>query len=192
MDDLSARVMRLQRAAWAVRRASGVPCALPFALVMMTDERAHPDLVSLLERLPKAPPILIVFRHYGLGAERRACLLARAYDAARQQGHLLVAAGGGGHGGHNAFAPGLRSVSVHSVREGVVKRSLRPHLGLVSPVFATRSHPDASSLEPARAAAIARTLSYPGFALGGVDAASARRLIGTPFQGIAALGAFRT
>ena len=194
MDDLGARVMRLQRAAWAVRAAAPRPCFLPFALVLMTDEVHQPEIVSSMERLPRGRPALIVFRHYRTPARERSRLAVAAHRAARARGHRLVVAGGGpdgakADGGHNA--PGrLRSVSVHDLAEGARKAALRPHLGLVSPVFPTRSHPGTPGLGVARAAALAARLPYPAFALGGIDKGSARALIGTPFQGIAVLGAW--
>ena len=203
MDDFRARVSRLQRAAWALRAASPRPCALPFALAMMTDERRHPDLVSIIERLPPGPPVLIVFRHYGLAADARAALACRALAAARAGGHPFVVADGGlaGDGAHNAGGhgtgrlraghTGLRTASVHTLGEGAGKRrALRPHLALVSPVLPTASHPGAPALGPVRADAVARRLAVPAFALGGMDEGSARRLRGTAFTGIAALGAF--
>ena len=67
---------------------------------------------------------------------------------------------------------------------------MSPALALVSPVFPTRSHPGAPALGVARAAALARALPLPAFALGGLDARGAARLRGTPFQGIAVLGAW--
>ncbi|WP_051881469.1 thiamine phosphate synthase [Parvularcula oceani] len=168
---------------------------LPFALALFTDEERHPDIVSLMERLPGAgllPPLLIVFRHYGLRAGDRAVLAHRAAVVARRKGHLFVTARGSfGDGAHNGWSRGLRTVSVHGPREGAAKAAaLRPHLGFVSPVFPTRSHPGAAALGPARASAIAQRLPYPAFALGGVDDLSTKRLIGTPFCGIAAIGAF--
>ncbi|MEM8986722.1 MAG: thiamine phosphate synthase [Pseudomonadota bacterium] len=47
---------------------------------------------------------------------------------------------------------------------------------LLSPVFATRSHPGASSLGRHRVAAIAGAAPLPVYALGGIDAQSVRRL----------------
>ena len=197
MDDLASRVTRLQRAAWRLRATSPVRCVLPFALALMTDERRHLDLVSLIERLPAGPPVLVVFRHYGLAPEDRRRLAEAAYAAARARGHLLVAAGGGGvgdglagDGAHNAAHPGLRTVSVHSGAEAMGKRGLRADLAFVSPVFGTRSHPGARALGPVRAAALARGLPMPAFALGGMDESAARRLEGTAFTGVGAIGAF--
>ena len=57
----------------------------------------------------------------------------------------------------------------------------------LSPVFVTASHPGRAALTAARANAIARGLSTPVYALGGIDAGNARLLKG--FVGIAAIGA---
>ena len=199
MPDLASRVMRLQAAAWAVRRASPQPCALPFALVLMTEEARQPDLVSLVKRLPSAgtaPPVLIVFRHYGLPADMRAVVMRGAREAALARGHLFSVAGDGraarpGDGAHNRRGGWPVSASVHSLGQARARRvQLRPDLGFVSPVFATASHPGAPSLGAVRAAGLAATTPYPCFALGGLDGASAWRLVGSPFQGIAAVGAW--
>jgi thiamine-phosphate pyrophosphorylase len=198
MNDLAARVTRLQDAAWRLRRASGRACGLPFALALMTDERAHPDLGAMIGRFPPARgrPILVVFRHYGLEEGERQRLAREAFAACKRGGHLMVAADlneVGAHGIHNARGPGLSTASVHSLAEGRAKAvRLRPDLGLVSPVFPTGSHPRAPAFGPARAASIASRMPYPCFALGGVDEGSAARLTGTPFQGIAVLRALRT
>ena len=57
----------------------------------------------------------------------------------------------------------------------------------LSPVFVTASHPERAALSAVRANAIARGLSTPVYALGGIDAGNARLLNG--FVGIAAIGA---
>jgi thiamine-phosphate pyrophosphorylase len=56
---------------------------------------------------------------------------------------------------------------------------------LLSPVFATRSHPKAHPLTPVRARFIARAALVPVLALGGVTARNATLLSG--FSGIAAI-----
>jgi thiamine-phosphate pyrophosphorylase len=56
---------------------------------------------------------------------------------------------------------------------------------LLSPVFATQSHPTARALTPARARLIARAALLPVLALGGVTARNAALLSG--FSGIAAI-----
>ena len=194
MDAFAARVSRLQRAAWGLRAAGGRAGGLPFALALMTDERSHPDIVSLIERLSGAPPVLIVFRHYGLAPDARRALARAACEVARAGGHPFVVAGGGmpADGAHNAGHAGLRTASVHGLGEAVEKQGFRPHLALVSPVLPTASHPGTPALGPARAAAIAARLPVPAFALGGMDAHAGVRLRGTPFSGLAVLSALRT
>jgi len=58
---------------------------------------------------------------------------------------------------------------------------------LISPVFATSSHPGARALGPARFAALAALSPVPVYALGGVTAGSARRLRLLPPAGLAAV-----
>ncbi|MDP6952898.1 MAG: thiamine phosphate synthase [Alphaproteobacteria bacterium] len=60
---------------------------------------------------------------------------------------------------------------------------------LVSPVFPTASHPGARTLGPVRFAGLVRQAPLPVYALGGIDARTARRLAGSGARGIAALGA---
>ena len=58
---------------------------------------------------------------------------------------------------------------------------------LLSPIFATGSHPGAASLTAPRARLIARNVLLPVLALGGINARNAALLSG--FSGIAAIGA---
>lgn len=80
------------------------------------------------------------------------------------------------------------SVAAHNPRilHGV------PHADvfLLSPVFATTSHPGAKPLTPARARLMARETDRPVIALGGVNADNAKLLTG--FCGIAAISALQT
>ncbi len=80
------------------------------------------------------------------------------------------------------------SVAAHSPRtiHGV------PHADvfLLSPVFATATHPNARPLTPARARLMARETDRPVIALGGVNANNAGLLAG--FCGIAAISALQT
>jgi thiamine-phosphate pyrophosphorylase len=59
----------------------------------------------------------------------------------------------------------------------------------LSPVFATKSHPDRIALTPLRANLIARKANKPVYALGGIDVRNARLLATDIFAGIAAIGA---
>jgi thiamine-phosphate pyrophosphorylase len=59
---------------------------------------------------------------------------------------------------------------------------------LLSPVFATASHPGARTLGPLRFARWARESPVPVYALGGIDAARAHRLRGSGAAGFAGIG----
>jgi thiamine monophosphate synthase len=63
---------------------------------------------------------------------------------------------------------------------------------LLAPVFATLSHPQAVPIGPVRFACWAETSGVAVYALGGIDARAARRLIRTRVRGFAAVGALAT
>ncbi|MGE5561730.1 MAG: thiamine phosphate synthase [Bacillota bacterium] len=81
---------------------------------------------------------------------------------------------------------------VHNARE--LRRALlaRTPLVLLSPIFATRSHPDWKPLPRMRAAALARLGGRRLVALGGMDARSFARIRKLGFQAWAGISAFRT
>jgi thiamine-phosphate pyrophosphorylase len=60
---------------------------------------------------------------------------------------------------------------------------------LLAPVFATQSHADSRPLGPLRTRFISSQSPVPVYALGGIDADSARRLLGARLAGLAAVGA---
>jgi thiamine-phosphate pyrophosphorylase len=84
----------------------------------------------------------------------------------------------------------LVTAAAHS--PGAVARARRAGCDavLLSPVFPTASHPGAPTLGPLLFAAWTRGSRVPVYALGGVTAASARRLIGSGAVGVAAIGGF--
>jgi thiamine-phosphate pyrophosphorylase len=87
-----------------------------------------------------------------------------------------------------ARRPGaLLSLAVHGRRGLARGRRLRADAALVSPIFATRSHPGARPLGPHAWAFLARHAGRPAVALGGVDRRSARRVPGLA-AGVAAIG----
>jgi thiamine-phosphate pyrophosphorylase len=81
---------------------------------------------------------------------------------------------------------------VHNLRE--LRRALTDHtpLILVSPVYATGSHPEWKPISRMRAAALARLGRRKLFALGGMDARKFARIRPLGFQGWAGISAFRT
>ena len=167
-------------------------------LWMMTDERQGEGLWRALERLPRGSGI--VFRHYGTAPKERRRLFDRARAVARRRGLVLFLAGPprqarawGAHGSHGrgiAAGQGLRSAAVHSLREIGVATRAGADLLFLSPVFATRSHPDAKPLGRVRFGLIARRTGRPVVALGGMDARRAGALAGLAAYGWAAIDAW--
>ena len=161
-------------------------------LWLMTDERLGDALWAALKRLPRGSGV--VFRHYGLPAGERRALFAKAARIARRRGLVLIRAGGtpmrGEQGVHNARGPGLRTRSVHSPKDTVRARRDRADLVFVSPVFATRSHPDARALGSVRLGLLSRGNRVPMVALGGMNPAQFGRLRGLKLHGWAGIDAW--
>ncbi|HEY6917435.1 MAG TPA: thiamine phosphate synthase [Allosphingosinicella sp.] len=168
-------------------------------LWMMTDERQGDALWAALGRLPRGAGI--VFRHYGLPLPERRALLAKVRRIARRRGLRLVIAAPEGlpvsrqDGVHNPamrlhkYAE-LRTFSAHTVPELRAAKRKDADLVFLSPVFPTRSHPGAPTLGPLRFAKLVREAAMPVIALGGMDAARARRLRGSGAYGWAAIDAW--
>ncbi len=165
-------------------------------LWLMTDERMGDALWDALNRLPRGGGV--IFRHYDTH-DRRA-LFERVRRIARRRGLLLVLAGtpraaaawraDGAHGAsrHRRFArPLLRTASAHDARE---LARVRAHAILISPVFATRSHPGARPLGMMRFAMLARNSAAAVIALGGMDARRFRRMAPLGAYGWAGIDAF--
>lgn len=145
-------------------------------LWLMTDERQGDDLWAALERLPKGAGV--VFRHHGLAPRERRKLFERVRRVAGRRRLFLLAAGEGlrGDGVHGGRGRGFRSASAHDLLE--LKKAERSGASLVflSPVFPTRSHPEARPLGPVRLGLIAGQARIPVIALGGMDRRRARGL----------------
>ena len=148
-------------------------------LWLMTDERQGEGLWRALERLPRRSGI--VFRHYSLTPSDRLALWNRVRRLAQDRNHVLLAAGSplaGADGCHNRRGRGIRSASAHNLREVRAAERAGADMVFLSPVFATRSHPNARTLGPGRFALIAHQAKVPVIALGGMDAQTARGLGG--------------
>jgi thiamine-phosphate pyrophosphorylase len=152
----------------------------------MTDERQGDLLWSALQRLPRGAGI--VFRHKSLAPAERRRLFERVRRICRHKRILLVLAGDAriarawkadGHHGRDARRnAGFRSCPVHTPRELRGAERSGADLLFLSPVFPTRSHPDAPTLGRIGFAALARQANRPVVALGGMDARKARTLPG--------------
>ena len=148
-------------------------------LWLMTDERLGDRLLRAVERLPAGAGI--VFRHYSLAEAARRALFERVREIA--PGPVLLAGAAdqalawgadGSHGRHR----GAMSAPAHDLAEIRAAEAAGAALIFLSPVFATRSHPDAPVLGPATFAALASQTGLPVIALGGMNAARAEGLSG--------------
>jgi len=146
----------------------------------------------------------IVFRHYATQGAKRTALFARIQKMAQRQGLMLVA--GGQAQGIYATADGIHislrrgkmpmratyrnvTMSGHNLREIARANRLGANLIFLSPVFATRSHPDQRSLGPMRFATLARHAQMPVIALGGMNARRFQRIAASGCHGWASIDA---
>lgn len=166
---------------------------------LMTDPRFGDDLLPAIRRLPLKSGV--IFRHYDLAEDARLALFRQVRRICRQRGHMLLLAGDectarrwradGFHAreGRRRSNDMVRSAPVHNRREMTEARRNGTDLVLISPVFATASHPGASVLGRGglmRLAKLARGMNV--IALGGMDARKATTL---NVHGWAAIDAFK-
>ena len=163
---------------------------------LMTDPRMGDALWPALARLPRGAGV--IFRHYGVPGRR--ALYDRVRRIARARRLVLLLAGtprqavGWRADGVHGATPGavrvrglIRTVAAHDAAELVRAAWIGADLVLLSPVFATRSHPGAGTLGRVRFGRLARASRVPVVALGGMDARAAR---GLPAYGWAGIDAF--
>jgi thiamine-phosphate pyrophosphorylase len=184
---------RLARA--AARLAAQSRCAVP-PLVLMTDDDRLPDPLAAARALPRGSMIVVRSRD----PAKRKRLAKALTPVARRRGLVVVVAGDAAlavDGLHLSEARLGEAAHWRARRGFVITASIHSLAGLrkaghldavfLSPVFATRSHPERVALTAARANLMARQACVPVYALGGVDARNAALLSG--FSGIAAIGA---
>lgn len=163
-------------------------------LWLMTDERLGDALWPALARLPHGAGV--VFRHYSLPLAERKALFARIERIARRRRLILMVARPwrvspliGVHGARHRQA-NLRTAPAHSRREALAAVRAGADALFVSPVFATRSHPDAPALGVVRLGLITRGLGVPLIALGGMNHRRARALALQDIHGWAGIDAW--
>jgi thiamine-phosphate pyrophosphorylase len=167
---------------------------------LMTDERiGDADLLRAVGRLPRGSAV--IFRHYSLPESERRALFERVKRAARRRHVLILLAGDAAQArawradGHHSrtgrpfctHRAWLHSAPVHNHRELVAACKAGADVLLVSPLFATRSHPGVRPLGPSRFTALAREARLPVIALGGVKPCHAAFLHRLGAQGYAAI-----
>lgn len=147
-------------------------------LWLISDARNDAVLEQALARLPRGSGL--VFRHYHLPPAQRRARFAALRRLCRAHGHLAVLAGlehwpADGH--YGARVPGrLWLATAHSAAEIARANLAGADAVLLSPVFPTRSHPNAATLGPVRFRRLARLSRAPVIALGGMDRRRARSL----------------
>jgi len=170
---------------------------------LMTDERVPTAaLLRAAARLPRGSAIIL--RHYERAEPARRALFEQLRSIARRRACRLLLAGDPaqaylwGADGHHGRTPApirtsrtgrhwLHSMPVHDANELAAAIDAGADAILLSPLFATRSHPGAPALGPARFAALARRAPMPVIALGGVRPRHARLIRRLGAAGYAAI-----
>ncbi|MES2700773.1 MAG: thiamine phosphate synthase [Pseudomonadota bacterium] len=161
----------------------------PFPAVwLLSDARNDAALERALKRLPRGSGF--VFRHYHLPEPERLARFRQLQRIARARGHVVVLADSaltarewgadGVYGAPLALWPRrgdlLQLATAHSLRELAQAARKGADAVLLSPAFATRTHPGAPFLGAVRLRMLAARSPVPVIALGGMNAQTARRL----------------
>ena len=168
---------------------------------LMTDERFGDDLLRAIKALRFGSGV--IFRHYRLAKSERWKLFRQVRQICRQRGHILILAdteaqalrwcADGFHSRQTQRQSKLvRSAPVHDRAELRFALRNRADLVLISPLFATASHPGERSLGKSRFNALAAQSGKAAvIALGGMTAQKAALLNRKKVHGWAAIDAFR-
>ena len=167
---------------------------------LMTDPRFGNDLLRAIQRLPFGSGV--IFRHYNIEIRARRTLFSDVRKICRRRGHMLLMASDprtvmawgadGVHGQLLRTTPLIHSVSVHDIREIARARRCDADITLLSPVFATKSHPGSRPLGALRFMLLARLCGNAKvIALGGMTGRKSKMLDPRIIHGWAAIGAFR-
>ncbi len=156
-------------------------------LWLLSDERNDATLEAALRRLPRGSGF--VYRHYHLQPAERIARWIELLRLARARNHIAVLADSaltarewgadGIYGAARALFPTrdlLTIATAHNLAEIGLTNRVRADAVMLSPVFATRSHPDATTVGTVGFRLLARHALMPVIALGGMTPATARRL----------------
>ena len=187
------------------RAVQGNGRALP-PMLFVTDPQRTPDPLAVAARLPRGAGV--IYRAFGAAHALETALALRRL--AERQGLVLLigadaglAARAGAHGVHlperdlrralrlrQLWPDWLITGAAHNARALHAAGRAGLDAALVSPVFPSNSPSAKTALTPIRFAKLATQAPLPVYALGGVSAATAPRLIGTGAAGLAAVEAF--
>ena len=165
---------------------------------LMTDERIGKRLWEVMERLPAGAGVVV--RHYGTPTQERARLASRIAEICRKRGLTLavarnveLATGVGAQLVHNPAGDpaGLPfSRSAHSLEEAHAAYDSGASLIFLSPMFSTRSHPEAAPLSWEEARTIVAECPVPVIALGGMRRVRFAEIRSAGFYGWAGIDAW--
>ena len=196
--------MKLAEVAKRLNSENAASLGLP-PLLLVTDAQRLADPAGAAEQLPSGSAVLL--RDYDMVA--RDTLAYRLAEVARRRSLKLLIAGDatlairiGAAGIHFPEARAaearrwrhrrqwLITIAAHS-RQALHQASMcGADAALLSPVFATASHPDEKPLGPEGFNLLAAQAGLPVYALGGINANNATRLLSGRAAGIAAITAF--
>lgn len=202
----SSEALRLWRAAATLERRRRLGKGLP-AVWFVTDPARTTDPIAVARGLPRGSGI--IYRHFG-AADRLEIARSLARIALERRHVLLIgadpalAAEVGAAGVHLperrlAEARRLRArhpgwiVTAAAHAPGAIRRAHAAGADavLLSTIFPSRSPTAGAPLGAVRLAGLARRSPLPLYALGGVNSATAPRLVETGAAGFAAVDAFR-
>lgn len=200
LKGVAARATKLAAAARSLKRQSGA--AAPFSLVFLTDQNRAPQVLQIVDALPRgAAVILRDYQHEGrarLAAQMKSICAARGIFLL-VSADLALAEDIGADGVHfPSWYEGARNVppgmittaSCHSVADLSCVKAANIDMVLLSPAFPTASHRGAPALGADNFRKLALKSPRPVLALGGVNQNNADQLAGANVAGIAAIGAF--
>ncbi len=194
-------------------RNGGPNCPIP-SIVLMTDEKRLPDPIPAIIGLPHRS--MVIFRHYDLAPADRTKLAYRVRRTCRQYGHLCLIADDLALALHleadgihlpeyrirktpHAYRQIPRDMLVtsacHSMQTlhllALLTPDQRPDGVLISPVFATESHPDQPGMAFSaflQRTALCRSLGLIPIALGGIKPDNVAMLRGSGVASLAGIG----
>jgi thiamine-phosphate pyrophosphorylase len=197
------RLARLQLARAAREFAARANSSLPGLVLLTDDEHMTNPLASILD-LPRGSLVVLRSRDRA----HRIALARPISRIVRTRGLFWIiaddpalAAKSGAHGAHFperklALAAHWRvrrpdwilTCAAHSLAACARVARIGADAVLLAPVFATLSHPNRSHIGPLRLRTLANLMDVPIFALGGIDAQSAKQLTGARLAGLASVG----
>lgn len=157
-------------------------------LWLLSDDRNDDVLERALVKMPRGSGF--IYRHYHLPDPERLKRFQELHQCALAYGHLTILADSamtarewgaeGIYGAPRALYPQrrelIRIATAHDLAEIGQANRFGADAVMLSPVFATRSHPGAKFLGPTRFRHLASHAQMPVIALGGMTSDSANRL----------------